>query len=64
MTNMCAGELKDVSKFRGGLRMDGFERAGVPSHKWREAGDSGSVRGSKKFKKSIEKVGSEVRAKL
>ena len=29
--------------------MDGFERAGVPSHKWREAGDSGSVRGSKKF---------------
>ena len=22
--------------------MNGFERAGVPSHKWREAGDSGS----------------------
>ena len=44
--------------------MDGFERAGVPSHKWREAGDSGSVRGSKKFTKSIEKIGSEVRAKL
>ena len=64
MTNMCAGKLKDVCKFRRGLRMDGFERAGVPSHKWREAGDSGRARGSKKFTKSIEKVGSEVRAKL
>ena len=44
--------------------MDGFERAGVPGHKWREAGDSGRARGSKEFTKSIKKIGSEVRAKL
>ena len=44
--------------------MNGFERAGVPSHKWRETGDSGRARGSEKFTKGIKKVGSEVRAKL
>ena len=29
--------------------MGGFKRAGVPSHKWRETGDSGRARGGVKF---------------